>query len=119
MCLEICIITGMKVRFLYFEGCPHKEPALTLLKQVLKEKRLDVEVEMVEINSEEDARRYHFLGSPSVQVNGLDIEKERRNDPPVFGCRIYKTKEGYSGVFAGELLEAALNKAEGEKQKGG
>lgn len=109
----------MKVRFLYFEGCPHKEPALVRLRQVLKEKKLAVEVEMVEIKSEEDARRYHFLGSPSVQVNGLDIEKERRNDLPVFGCRMYKTKDGYSGVFPRELLEAALSKAEGEKQKGG
>ncbi len=74
---------------------------------------------MVEIKSEEDARRYHFLGSPSVQVNGLDIEKERRNDPPVFGCRMYKTEEGYSGVFPRERLEAALNEVKGEKQKGG
>lgn len=28
----------MKVRFLYFKGCPYVEPALNLLKEVLKEK---------------------------------------------------------------------------------
>jgi glutaredoxin len=116
---DMCIITGMEVRFLYFEGCPHKEPALALLKQVLRERGCAVEIEMVEIKNEDDARRYHFLGSPSVQVNGIDIEESRRNDAPVFGCRVYKTKDGYRGVFPRELIEAALDNAEGDKGKGG
>jgi len=28
----------MKIRFLYFKGCPNAKPALKLLKEVLKEK---------------------------------------------------------------------------------
>jgi len=98
----------MKIRFLYFEGCPNKEPALNLLKRVLQEKGLSEEVEVIEITSDEDVKKYHFLGSPTIQINGLDIEKERRNDLPVFGCRIYKTKTGYSGVPPKEMIIEAL-----------
>lgn len=92
---------------------------MALLKQVLRERGYAGEIEMVEIKNEDDAGRYHFLGSPTVQVNGIDVEESRRNDPPVFGCRVYKTKDGYSGVFPKELIEAALDKAGGDKGKGG
>uniref|UniRef100_A0A7V6CDT0 DUF2703 domain-containing protein n=1 Tax=Thermodesulfobacterium geofontis TaxID=1295609 RepID=A0A7V6CDT0_9BACT len=99
----------MKIRFLYFKGCPHTEPALNLLKEVLKEKGIKEEIEIIEVNSEEDAIKYRFLGSPTIQINGLDIEKERRNDFPTFGCRIYKTKDGYSGIPPKELIEKAID----------
>lgn len=101
----------MKVRFLYFKGCPHAEPALNLLREVLKEKGIEEEIEIVEIKSKEDAERYHFLGSPTIQINGLDIEKERRNESSVMGCRIYKTKDGYSGVPPKEMIEKAIKEA--------
>ena len=99
----------MKMRFLYFEACPNKEPALNLLKRVLQEKGLSEEVEVIEIKSEEDAKKYNFLGSPTIQINGLDIEKERRNDSPVFGCRVYKNKAGYSGVPPEKMIIEAID----------
>jgi len=43
----------------------------------------------------------------------VDIEKARRNHSPVFGCRVYKTKEGYSGVPPKEMIIQAL---EGQKR---
>ena len=99
----------MRVRFLYIKGCPNAEPSLNLLKEVLRENDLDVEIQIEEIESEEDAKRYHFLGSPTIQINGLDIERERRNDPPVLGCRVYRTERGFSGVPPKELIARALN----------
>lgn len=107
----------MKVRFLYFKGCPHAEPALNLLKEVLKEKGIKEEIEIIEINSKEDAEKYHFLGSPTIQINGLDIEKERRNDLPAMGCRVYKTKDGYSGVPPKEMIEKAIEEAIASQKK--
>lgn len=89
----------MQIRFLYFEGCPNSEPALNLLKEVLNEKGIKGEIELIEIESEEDAYRYKFLGSPSIYINGKDIEKERRNDKPLFCCRAYKTIDGYSAIL--------------------
>ncbi len=98
----------MKIRFLYLKGCPNKEPALNLLRQVLQEKKLSAKIEFIRIKSEKDAKKYKFLGSPSIQINGLDIDKDRRNEPPSFGCRVYKTKEGYSGIPPKEMIIEAL-----------
>jgi len=98
----------MKICFLYFKGCPNARPALKLLKEVLKEKGIKEKIETIEIKLEKDAKKYKFLGSPSIQINGRDIEKEKRNNPPVFGCRIYKTDDGYSGVPPKEMIIKAL-----------
>jgi hypothetical protein len=100
----------MKIRFLYFKGCPNARPALKLLKEVLKEKNIKDKIEVIEIKSEEDAKKYKFLGSPSIQINGLDIEKQKHKSPPVFGCRVYKTKNGYSGVPSKEMILKALER---------
>lgn len=98
----------MKICFLYFKGCPNAKPALELLKKVLKEKGTDEKMEIIEVKSEEAAKRLHFLGSPTIQINDLDIEKDRRNDAPVFGCRVYRTKDGYRGIPPREMIISAL-----------
>ncbi|MBE0068514.1 DF family (seleno)protein [Thermoanaerobacterium thermosaccharolyticum] len=101
----------MQISFLYFEGCPNSEPALNLLKEVLNEKGIKGEIELIKIESQEDAYRYKFLGSPSIHINGKDIEKERRNDEPLYGCRVYKTIDGYSGIPSREMILYAVNEA--------
>jgi len=104
-------LTPLHIRFLYFEGCPNEKPALRLLQEVLAEKDLNVPIEYVVIQSEEDAEKYHFLGSPSIQVNNLDREESRRHDPPFFGCRLYKTAQGTSGIPPREMIIHAIEEA--------
>jgi len=64
----------MKIELLYFEGCPSYQPALKYLKEIIKENKLDVQVKMVKIASNEDALKSRFLGSPTIRINDLDIE---------------------------------------------
>jgi len=47
----------------------------------------------------------------------LDIEKERQNDPPVFGCRMYKTNDGHSVIPPKDIgaIEEVKNKYEKQK----
>jgi len=101
----------MKVRFLYFGGCPNAEPTLTLLKETLAAEVPDTDLECQEINAGEEAVRYGFLGSPTIQIDGLDIEKERRKDPPFYGCRIYRTTQGSSGIPAKAMIIEAIVEA--------
>lgn len=98
----------MKIRFLYFKGCPNAKPTLNLLEQVCEEKGLNEKIEVIEVRSEEEAKKYNFLGSPTIQINGLDIERERRNDLPLFGCRVYKNKASSTGVPPKEMIIEAL-----------
>ncbi len=96
------------IRVLYFDGCPNHEPTLSLIRQVVAELGLDAQVEPVRVRDAEDAARLRFLGSPSVHVNGVDIEPEARTRADyAVGCRVY----GGSGVPPRNLIEAALKEA--------
>jgi len=101
----------MRVRFLYFSGCPNAESTLKLLKEAIREEAPDAELESREVNSEEDAGLHGFLGSPSIQIDGLDIEKTRRKDSPYYGCRIYRTEQRSSGVPAKGMIVDAIREA--------
>ena len=63
------------------------------------------DVPRYEVRTDEDARRLHFLGSPSIRVNGVDIEpgSDARRDYAL-ACRMY----GSSGLPPREFLATAL-----------
>ena len=98
---------GMKIEVLYFENCPNHVPTLERIHQVLREEGCDAEVREVLVSDVETAHNVRFLGSPTVRVNGLDIEPkaEERKD---FGlmCRRYS-----SGIPSHELIREALRSA--------
>lgn len=87
----------MKVELLYFDGCPSYEAFLPRLRELLAEHGADLEVELRRVESEEAALRERFLGSPTVRVDGEDIEPGAgaRTD---FGlkCRLYRIDDALS-----------------------
>ena len=95
----------MMIELLYFEGCPHVEPTLSLANEVLNELGLSTEIREVEVRTPEDAEQMRFLGSPSLRVDGKDIEPgaEDRTEYTL-SCRLY----GGSGLPPKGLLVAAL-----------
>lgn len=94
------------VRVLCFEGCPNCEPTLLLVRQVVTDPGLEASVEPVLVKDADAAGRLHFLGSPTVRVNGIDIESEARTRSDyTFGCRMY----GSTGIPSRALLQAALS----------
>ena len=100
----------MKVELLYFEGCPSYEALLPHLRQLVSAARR-ADVELVCIDDEDDARRQRFLGSPTVRVDGVDVEPGAagRSD---YGlkCRLFATPDGLRPTPADEWLIAALSR---------
>jgi hypothetical protein len=98
----------VRVEILYVDGCPHYAP---LLRRVRSLAAADEALELVvhRIGCDEDARIERFLGSPTVRVDGRDIEPgaESRTD---YGmkCRLYRRSTGVSGEAPEDLLRAAL-----------
>ena len=93
------------IEVLFFEGCPNHEPTLALAREVVGALGLDVEIREVEIHDEKDALRHQFLGSPSVRVDGVDIEPgAAERTEYAFACRVY----GESGVPPRDYLVRAL-----------
>ncbi len=103
----------MRIRLLQFEGCPNSAAARELLDRILAEEGAGEPVEAVEVVKVPDqptAERERFLGSPSIQIDGLDIEPARRADQASFSCRTYVTAQGPSGVPPAEMIAAALRR---------
>lgn len=83
----------LEIRFLYSEGCPSHVEALERLRKVLKEESIEVDIEVVKVETDEQAKELHFLGSPTILVNGRDIAPQPK---PKYGlmCRAYQLEDG-------------------------
>lgn len=89
----------MKVEVLYFDGCPNHETLLPRLRELLEQAEVSSPVELVNVPDADTAQAQRFLGSPTLRVDGRDVEPgaETRTD---FGlkCRLYLTPQGYVGA---------------------
>jgi hypothetical protein len=83
----------MRVELLWWEGCPSHPETLADLERVIAEEGLDVDVELVEVESDEQARRERFPGSPTIRVAGEDLFP-CEGEPFSLTCRVYRTREG-------------------------
>jgi len=98
----------MRVEVLYFDGCPTYRAAEETLRGVLAQE--DAEVELVAVNSEKEAQRLRFPGSPTIRVDGEDLFPVPDRVRYALGCRMYATPEGLKGSpTAGMLKEALTN----------
>jgi hypothetical protein len=85
----------MKVELLWWEGCPSTPEAMEDLKQVLREEGLDPDaVELVEVESDEQAERERFPGSPTIRIDGEDVVPPTDTDPVGLSCRVYRLRDG-------------------------
>jgi len=99
------------VEVLTFEGCPHAEPALELAKRVIAESGSGATVRRVDLPDADAAEAHRFLGSPTIRVNGRDIEPGAERDQYVLSCRIYRTDSGVRGEPDEQWLREALSAA--------
>ena len=105
-------MSGPLVEVLTFEGCPHAEPALELVKRVLADSGVGATVRRVDVPDAEAAAAQRFLGSPTIRVNGHDIEPGvTERDQYVLSCRIYRTDSGITGEPDEQWLREALSAA--------
>ena len=106
----------MKIEFLYFEGCPHYPPALAMLKDILKEEEVEHPIELIQVASDRHAQETRFLGSPSIRINGKDIEEVEIASPDYgIKCRIYNGNGGPIGAPPEELLRKSIAVAKGNR----
>lgn len=99
----------MKIELLYFEGCPTHDAARELIDETIAELAIDAEVEEIHVQDDEEAQALEFLGSPSIRVNGVDIDPDAKTEGP-FGrsCRLYETADGKRGCPPAGMLVDAL-----------
>jgi hypothetical protein len=103
----------MEVRFLYSEECPSHGQAIQRLREVLHEEGLDAEIEVIRVETFEDAKRLSFPGSPTILINGRDIDPVAN---PEFAptCRAYVLENGrISPLPSVAMIRKAVRAAKG------
>ena len=105
---------GPLVEVLYFDGCPNHEPAVALVERLSRELGIELELRLVKVSDREAAQRLRFLGSPTIRVDGVDVDPrtEERSDYAL-SCRIFRTHVGIVGQPDERWVrEALLREAE-------
>ena len=102
----------MTVELLWWDGCPSYSEALDQVRRILHEEGLQTDVELVEVTSDEQARRERFFGSPTIRINGDDAVPPGDGEPYSLTCRVYRTREGrVSPIPDPEDLREAVRRA--------
>jgi len=99
----------LKIELLYWAGCPSHPEALELLQTLLAERGLEANVDLREVRTDEEAQTLHFPGSPTIRVNGRDVDAAGAEGRPALTCRIYHLADGrVSPIPSREQLQEAL-----------
>lgn len=107
---------GMKIEVMYFQGCPNHHTTVEHVMKALSAERITCPVQEIEVRDDRAAQALGFLGSPSVRVNGLDVEPAARiGQRAGFGCRTYVDDGRRSGIPSIEMIRKALVEASGSE----
>ena len=68
----------LNVRILYTEGCANAPQTVQLVQDVAFQLRIPIDIRQVRVTAQAQADELSFLGSPTVQINGQDIDPSAR-----------------------------------------
>jgi hypothetical protein len=99
-----------RVTLLAWSECPSHERALAILTELLDELGArDARVEVSWVETEEEADRLRFTGSPSIRVDGTELFDPEPGEPYALACRVYTLPDGrFSPLPDRGLLKRAL-----------
>ena len=101
----------MKIEFLYSKATGRSADAEEALRLALEATDPNIDVVYTEVDGTEDAKDKRFLGSPSIRVDGIDVEYgDREPDEYQAGTRYYNTPAGWkpfphARLIANTILE--------------
>jgi hypothetical protein len=99
------------IELFFWNGCPSHPEAEALLRSVLAERGVDASIERIEVRTQEDAEALGFVGSPTIRVDGRDVDQEgAARSRPSLTCRIYARPDGtVAPVPSRAQIERALS----------
>jgi hypothetical protein len=84
-----------RVELLWWEGCPSWGRALDELRAAMSEQGLDpAAIELHEVPTDQEAQRTGFVGSPTIRIDGRDIQAPGADEPVGLTCRVYRLRDG-------------------------
>jgi hypothetical protein len=109
----------MRIEIFGGRDAPQLEQTRALVEEAVSEAGVgDVEVAIVPVDGPEDARAKKSFGTPTVRVNGLDVEyAEREPEEYSAGGRYYATPEGWKPQPSKGMIVRAITAARAREQR--
>jgi hypothetical protein len=110
-------VDGPKVELFWWEGCPSWRQASEVLAAAMAAAGLDPDsASIIEIATDEDAERHGFVGSPTIRIDGQDLQPPS-GEPIGLSCRVYRLRNGRVSPLPdpGDLRDA-LARARSERR---
>jgi hypothetical protein len=111
---EVALVNSHSGDFMdmYYEECPSHDLALERLHQVLIEEGIAADIKVIRVETEEQAEELHFVGSPTILVNGEDIVLPPSNAYYALTCRAYMLEDGrISPLPSSEMIRRSVRNA--------
>jgi hypothetical protein len=106
------------IEILYVDNCPNYKRACAVICDIIAEEGLDASISITRITRENIAEYPNFGGSPSVLVDGVDVEACYSDPvhiahPTDLACRLYECKI-HRGCPSHEMIRCAIGDALGD-----
>lgn len=86
----------IKIEVQYFNGCPNSGEMIRRVKEAISSSEELVEYNEVLVEDNDLAEKLKFRGSPTVLINGKDLEGREEPEAASLNCRVYEN--GLPGV---------------------
>jgi hypothetical protein len=109
----------LRVELLWWSGCPSWERAIALTRDEMTAAGLDpAELVVREIADDAQAARESFPGSPTIRIDGRDIQAPG-DGPSGLTCRVYRLRDGRISALPDPADVAAALAAARERSEDG
>jgi hypothetical protein len=89
------VAAAPRIELLWWKECPSWERALEMLREAVAVAGLDPgSIEVREVDTDESAEREEFVGSPTIRVDGRDVQPATHEVPTGLTCRVYRRRDG-------------------------
>ena len=113
------LTAAIRVEVLHSRGQSPGDEAEENLRLAIEATGVEVEITYTEVLSQEDATSKKFLGTPSIRVEGIDVEYGNRPPEEVqTGTRYYNTPDGWKPFPHARLIANAILEAHTSREGG-
>ena len=97
------------IEILAREDCPGRGMAIAVVEKVVAETGVPARIEVVDMTSEAQAKERRLPGSPTVRVEGRDVDQHHNGRTEfTLADRVYRTERGLAGWPDAEWVREAL-----------
>jgi hypothetical protein len=101
----------MRVEILTLEGCPNADSTEDVVREAMRLEAVEGAIEFIQVDDPDLAQRLRFLGSPSVRVEGEDVEPSA-NARAAYGlmCRTYLDGTEIRGIPPVAMIRTSIRR---------